>query len=159
MIIDERYFTYPETYIAGIETKSDGVPAGNAPKIIGEINAYIRKYEPRFLRELLGREVAESIDKYPKIRKLLANETDGTSVIAKYVYFMYTRDNVTFNTVAGEKLKNTENSTRTFPVQRLVRVWNDMVDECWSIVNSVEDAEIHPNLQSGIFDKINVYGL
>lgn len=159
MIIDERYFTYPETYIAGIETKSDGVPAGNAPKIIGEINAYIRKYEPRFLRDLLGRDVAENIDKYPKIRKLLANETEGTSVIAKYVYFMYTRDNVTFNTVAGEKLKNTENSTRTFPVQRLVRVWNDMVDECRSIVNSVEDAEIHPNLQSGIFDKINVYGL
>lgn len=159
MIIDERYFTYPETYIAGIETKSDGVPAGNAPKIIGEINAYIRKYEPRFLRELLGREVADNIDKYPEIRKLLANETDGTSVIAKYVYFMYTRDNVTFNTVAGEKLKNTENSTRTFPVQRLVHVWNDMVDECWGIINSVDGVEIHPNLQAGIFDKINVFGL
>lgn len=159
MIIDERYFTYPETYIAGIETKSDGVPAGNAPKIIGEINAYIRKYEPRFLRDLLGIEVAGSIDKYPKIRKLLANETEGASVIAKYVYFMYSRDKMTFNTVAGEKLKNTENSTRTSPVQRLVRVWNDMVDECWSIVNSIEDVEVHPNFRASIFDKINVFGL
>lgn len=159
MIIDERYFTYPETYIAGIETKSDGVPAGNAPKIIGEINAYIRKYEPRFLRDLLGRDVADSIDKYPEIRKLLANEMEGTSVIAKYVYFMYSRDKMTFNTVAGEKLKNTENSTRTFPVQRLVRVWNDMVDECWGIVNSIEDVEVHPNFRASIFDKINVFGL
>lgn len=159
MILDERYFTYPETYIAGIETKSDGKPAGPAPKIISDIQAYIAKYEPRFLRMLLGSDVADNIEDYPAIVALLAQSDKGTSVIAKYVYFYYLRDHMTFNTVAGEKLKNTEKSTRTSPTHRLVRVWNDMVDECRQIIHSIDDVELSPDFYAEIFEPINIYNL
>lgn len=159
MLIDERYFTYPETYIAGIETKSDGKPAGPALKIISDIQAYIAKYEPRFLRMLLGSDVADNIEDYPAIIALLAQPDKGTSVIAKYVYFYYSRDHMTFNTVAGEKLKNTENSTRTSPTHRLVRVWNDMVDECWHIIHSIDKVELCPDFHAEIFEKINTFNL
>lgn len=159
MLIDERYFTYPETYIAGIETKSDGKPAGPALKIISDIQAYIAKYEPRFLRMLLGSDVADNIEDYPAIIALLAQPDKGTSVIAKYVYFYYSRDHMTFNTVAGEKLKNTENSTRTSPTHRLVRIWNDMVDECWHIIHSIDKVELCPDFHAEIFEKINTFNL
>lgn len=159
MLIDERYFTYPETYIAGIETKSDGKPAGPAPKIISDIQAYIAKYEPRFLRMLLGAEVADRLKDYPEVLPLLVHADNGTSVIAKYIYFYYSRDHMTFNTVVGEKLKNTENSTRTSPTHRLVRVWNDMVDECWYIIHSVDKVELCPDFHAEIFEKINAFNL
>lgn len=159
MILDERYFTYPETYIAGIETKSDGKPAGPAPKIISDIQAYIAKYEPRFLRMLLGSDVADNIENYPAIVALLAQPDKGTSVIAKYVYFYYSRDHMTFNTVAGEKLKNTENSTRTSPTHRLVHVWNDMVAEGLEIINSIDDVELAPDFRADIFQPINVHNI
>lgn len=159
MLIDERYFTYPETYIAGIETKSDGKPAGPAPKIISDIQAYIAKYELRFLRMLLGAEVADRLKEYPELLPLLVQADNGTSVIAKYIYFYYSRDHMTFNTVAGEKLKNTENSTRTSPTHRLVRVWNDMVDECWHIIHSIDKVELCPDFHAEIFEKINAFNL
>lgn len=159
MLIDERYFTYPETYIAGIETKSDGKPAGPAPKIISDIQAYIAKYEPKFLRMLLGAEVADRLKDYPELLTLLVQADNGTSVIAKYIYFYYSRDHMTFITVAGEKLKNTENSTRTSPTHRLVRVWNDMVDECWHIIHSIDKVELCPDFHAEIFEKINAFNL
>ena len=159
MLIDERYFTYPETYIAGIETKSDGKPAGPAPKIISDIQAYIAKYEPKFLRMLLGAEVADRLKDYPELLTLLVQADNGTSVIAKYIYFYSSRDHMTVITVAGEKLKNTENSTRTSPTHRLVRVWNDMVDECWHIIHSIDKVELCPDFHAEIFEKINAFNL
>lgn len=159
MLIDERYFTHPETYVSGIETKSDGKPAGPAPKIISDIQAYIAKYEPKFLRMLLGAEVADHLKDYPELLPLLVQPDRGTSVIAKYIYFYYSRDHMTFNTVAGEKLKNTENSTRTSPTHRLVRIWNDMVDECWHIIHSIDKVELCPDFHAEIFEPINTFNL
>ena len=159
MIIDERYFTYPETYVAGIDTMSGGQPTASAQKIIAEVNSYVRKFEPRFLRALLGDGVAKNIDQYPELKKRLANPKEGTSVIAKYVYFMYSRDKATFNTIAGEKVKNTENSTRVSAAQRLARVWNDMSDECWDIINTTENVELAPNMGDDIFCRVNIFNL
>lgn len=159
MLIDEKYFTHPDTYVAGIEVQSDCRPAGNAPKIISDLQAYTAKYEPKFLRMLLGTEVADHLKDHPELSPLLVQPDKGTSVIAKYIYFYYSRDRMTFNTVAGEKLKNTENSTRTSPTHRLVRVWNDMVDECWHIIHSVDKIELCPDFHAEIFEKINAFNL
>ena len=159
MLIDEKYFTYPDTYVAGIEVQSDCRPARSAQKIISDLQAYAAKYEPLFLRMLLGADIAGTLKDYPGLLPLLVQPDKGTSVIAKYIYFYYSRDHMTFNTVAGEKLKNTENSTRTSPTHRLVRVWNDMVDECWHIVHSVENVELCPDFRAEIFEKINVFNI
>ncbi len=159
MLIDETYFMRPETYIAGIEINSNGRPAGLAPKLIADINAYIERLEPRFLRMLLGEEVAARVEDYPSILGLLRQPRHSRSVIAKYVYFYYSRDHATFNTVAGEKLKNIDMSTRTSPAPRLVALWNDMVAECWDIVNSIEDVEICPCFDADIFEQINIFNV
>lgn len=159
MLIDEKYFTHPDTYVAGIEVQSDGRPAGNAPKIISDLRAYTARYEPQFLRMLLGPDVAGRIGEYPELLPLLVQPDAGTSVIAKYIYFYYSRDHMTFNTVAGEKIPRTENSTRTSPAHRLVRLWNDMADECRSIVCRIDNVEIRPDFEAEIFEKINLFNL
>lgn len=159
MIIDERYFTNPATRIAGIDIKSDGRPTDSASRIIDDIRAYIERYEPLFIRMLLGVGVSDDIDKYPHIKQLLAQQDRGTSVIAKYVYFFYCVDHSTFNTVAGEKIKIAESSRICSPGLRLTALWNSMVDECWTIVNKIDEVDIHPSLNSDIFEKINTLGL
>lgn len=159
MLIDERYFTHPDTRIAGIEIKSDGKPAGPAPQLIDDIHAYIDRYEPKFLRLLLGKDVAGDIQQYPRIIAMLIHPEQATSVIAKYVYFYYSRDHMTFNTVAGEKLKTTERSSGVSPNSRLVHLWNSMVGDCWDIVNCIEDVEICPDFDASIFEEINVFNL
>lgn len=159
MLINAQYFTHPDTRIAGIDTESDGKPAGPAPQLIADITSYIQQYEPVFLEMLLGREAARNIDKYPDIKALLVQPDKGTSVIAKYVYFMYARDHVSFNTVAGEKIKRTPESSSVLPNSRLVMLWNDMVDECWHIISTIKGSVICPVFCSDIFEKINGFNL
>ena len=115
-------------------------------------------YEPIFLQMLLGTDVAVNIKEHPELVKMLAQPEKGTSVIAKYIYFYYSRDHMSFNTIAGEKLKNTENSSRTTQSPRLVRLWNNMVEECHYIINNTE-VDICPNLNGEIFEKINIFNL
>ena len=165
--------------IAGIETKTDCRPSPTAERILRDLTAYIERYEPMFIRMLLGPYVAANIDKYENIHTLLANPETGDSAIAKYVYFHYSRDNATFNTVAGEKLKTTESSRNVSSSARLVRVWNDMVNDCGRIISEIENMkqyeimqlslnaqpqqyslrEVRPDFDADIFKKINIYGL
>lgn len=160
MIIDERYFTYPTTYIAGIETvDANGRPAGMAPKIINDIKAYIARLEPLFLKQLLGDKISKNACNYPKLMPLLVQPDHGTSVIAKYVYFFYSRDHASFNTVSGEKIKTTDSSRPASVSFRLAQTWNEMVDECWNIVKMADDIDIKPRYESEIFEKINVFNL
>lgn len=169
MLINERYFSHPQTRIAGIDTRSDGRPTPTAERIIRDINAFIEVLEPRFLTMLLGPDAAAQLESpasdeaIEALRARLANPETGTSVIAKYVYFYYSRENMTFNTVAGEKLKLTDNSRAVMPTVRLVRVWNDMVDECRELIRALirerQCVHILPNFNSEIFEKINPYNL
>ena len=177
LLLTNRYFESPQTHIAGIETRTDCRPSPTAERILRDLTAYIERYEPEFLRMLLGPYVADKIDKYESIHKLLVNPETGESAIAKYVYFHYTRDHATFNTVAGEKLKNTENSRNVSAAARLVRVWNEMVNDCGRILHEIEQMkryeamplslgtpfyslhEVHPNFDAEIFRKINIYGI
>lgn len=176
MLINERYFSHPKTRIAGIDTRSDGKLTPTAERIIRDINAFVEVYEPRFLRMFLGPDAAAMVEScqpheatktaeaLESLRALLADPGQGTSVIAKYVYFYYSRENITFNTMAGEKLKITENSRAVTPTVRLVHLWNEMVDECREIVNTLNrerryDLPIFPDFDAEIFEKINVYNL
>lgn len=179
MLLTPRYFDNPMTRIAGIETKTDCRPSPTAERILRDLTAYIKRYEPEFLRMLLGPYVTDNINKYEDIHTLLANPETGESAIAKYVYFHYSRDNATFNTVAGEKLKTTENSRNVSASARLVRVWNEMVDDCGRILSEIEKMkqyeimplslnaqppkyslrEVRPDFNADIFKRINIYGL
>ncbi|MFR1667286.1 MAG: hypothetical protein ACLSVO_03085 [Alistipes sp.] len=159
MLIDYSYFSNPMTRIAGIDQRSDGQASSLSKKLQDEIEAYIRFYEPKFLRMMLGKELAEKIDERPDIVAMLVNLADRSSVIAKYVYFYYQRDHATFNTIAGEKLKITESSKPVSAQTRLISVWNNMVDECRQIAALMDPYAAAPDYGSAIFEKINMYGL
>ncbi len=159
MLINARYFTVLPTKIAGIDTTSDGQMSNSAQRICNELSDYIGRYEPKFLRDLLGREIADRIDDYPAIKMMLANSETGESVIAKYVYFFYTRDHATFSTMSGEKVKLGENSRNVSENQKLVLIWNDMVNECRHIVCEVDDVQLSPNFTADIFEFINQFNL
>lgn len=167
----------PLTHIAGLETKTDCHPTPVSERIMRDLTTYIERYEPQFLRMLLGPYVAVNIDKYETIHDLLVDPETSNSPIAKYVYFHYMRHHVTFNTIAGEKLKNTESSRNVSSSGRLVEVWNEMVNDCGRILSEIEEMkrcevltddsgklpyslrEIRPDFDADIFHKINIYGL
>ena len=54
MLIDYTYFEQDPTYIAGIDVKSGCTPTGAAQEIVRNVESCIRRYEPKFLRMLLG---------------------------------------------------------------------------------------------------------
>lgn len=62
-------------------------------------------------------------DKWEGLRGL-----NKKSVIAYYVAYQYIDQNETFNTTAGQKRNNSENSISVSPVFKLVDIWNKMVD-------------------------------
>lgn len=160
MLIDYTYFEQDPTYIAGIDVKSGCTPTGAAQEIVRNVESCIRRYEPKFLRMLLGIYVAENIDKYPEIAAKIANTDTKQSPIAKYIYFYYLREHVAFNSMAGEKIKMTDNSRAASPWYRLVPLWNEMVDECHQLAGSLcGETDVKPDYSSDIFEKINRFGL
>lgn len=50
------------------------------------------------------------------------------SLIANYVYYWYTRDQVTQTTGVGESATKTENAVRVSPAGKQTRAWNEMVN-------------------------------
>lgn len=159
MLIDYRYFIHPKTRIAGIDTTKDGKPTDAAERIINDITAYIKKYEPRYLRMLLGPQYQAILDADKTIKAMLVDPNTGTSVIADYVYFYYLRDFSTANTMAGEKIKIADNSERSTAAFRLVTLWNEMVRESICIVKSITHPDVKPDYDMDIFNPINPYGL
>lgn len=158
MILTPRYFVHPQTRIAGIDTTSAGRPSLASERILNDVLGYIKIYEPKFLIQLFGTEDAAEIEKRPDILRMLANPDEGTSVIAKYVYFYYARDHITFNTMAGDKILNGDDSRTVSGQMRLVNLWNEMVDECFAIIKTAGDS-ITPDWQGDIFYKINIFNL
>lgn len=64
-----------------------------------------------------------------------------------YVYFYYSRYNTTFTTSMGEKKGQSQNSTDASGVWKQTRAWNEMVQLCWALNNTV-DRSIYPEYQT-----------
>ncbi len=159
MLIDYNNFKESRTRIAGIDVLRDGCPTESAQRIINDVADYIAIYEPRFLRRLLGPSYAEIVKNNADLRDMLVHSAGGYSVIAAYVYFFYMRDHATANTEAGEKVFVSENTVRSSADNRLVWLWNDMVEECRYIAKNIGDPNIRPDWSADIFHKINTFNL
>lgn len=163
-LITERYFTHPKTYIPAINTvdNTTGAPTGAANRLTNEIRDYIALYEPRFLLDLLGRELAEKVEtspeQYTELVKDLRDEDHGFSVIAMFVYFHFMRDGATTSTPTGEVRRRNDASKIVSPAARLVRTWNDMAQISRKIAIKYEDIAC-PNWESSIFYDINILGI
>lgn len=57
-----------------------------------------------------------------------------TSIIANYVYYWWHRNEITQSTNIGEVISKSENSTVVGPGYKMVRAWNEMVDQVWQLV-------------------------
>ncbi len=164
MLITERYFTHPKTYIPAINTVDNisNAPTGAANRLVNEIKDYIALYEPQFLRDLLGEDLAEKVetspDQYKELADDLRDEEHGFSVIAMYVYFHYMRDGATTSTPTGEVRRRGDASKIVSPAARLVRTWNDLAQRSREIAIKYENIAC-PNWDSSIFYDINILGI
>ena len=118
--------------------------AANVGGVTNTVQVFIDKYEPKFLKELLGTTLAlefinglipvpvdpptdpityEPID--PKWTAL-RDETDLKPMLIDYIYYWYIRNEVTSTAGMGEVKGKTDNATRTSSTDKLCRAWNEM---------------------------------
>jgi hypothetical protein len=101
------------------------------PDVAAHVQWYIDKYEPLYLRGLLGNELAQLLEseyakEQPEQKWIdLANEAKKSCAL--YVYYMYLKGNVTTNDGVGEVLNKSENAVNMPVVDKMVTTWNEMV--------------------------------
>lgn len=171
-LIDQSYFI-AEINIAGT----------TRPEVIETLSALVSKYEPIFLRDILGIELSalfvddlllptipqRSIDLRDgktftigqatyRWRGLLENKTDPIakrSIIANLVYYWYQRDVVTFQTPVGETSALTQNSTIANPNIKMARAWNEMVEGIWELrLFLQQNYAVYPEYQYAIINPV-----
>lgn len=113
-----------ENTIAQIET----LPVRNL------VQSFIDKYEPKFLKELLGltlyQEFITGLEEDPVDPKWISlrDETDLKAMIVDYVYVYYLRNATTSTTGTSEVKAKNNNSTPVNSIDKQVRAWNEMVN-------------------------------
>jgi hypothetical protein len=100
------------------------------PDVAARVQWFISKYEPLYLRKLLGKALAELFAcEY-------ANETHDAKwdvladkvrpLLLGYIYFYYQLNAETVSTGVGEVSEQSENAVRTSATYKMVRAWNEM---------------------------------
>lgn len=138
-LIDITYFEDADLVIPGLDAEWN----------TDELTELISKYEPEYLKAILGyacwkafdagltastarwvalRDGDEYTDASGVLRKWDGFKNDELkSPIANYVYYYWLRKNGTTTTVSGEKESKTEKSVNVSSVHKQVRAWNEMV--------------------------------
>ena len=144
MLIDPSYF-HGEILIAQrgqLEVQED-------------IEGLIAKYEPKILRELLGKSLYKEFmegleDPFPDPKWInlrdgvdgewmgLAN-MDKLSLIANYVYYHWMRKENLQTVGIGTVKVEAENAVKASPVEKYVRAWNEMVDWICELHDYIRD--------------------
>lgn len=151
------------------------------------LRAFIAKYEPRFLRMLVGDALCALLLAYSEAEKVGGDETeppdgwpDGAVVaderldrlterlrpiLAGYIYFYYRRNAATQTVGAGwEAELDAEHARSVSPIYKMVGAWNDAVSEACALKRQLEgerDAypEFAPSIGSEVFLYKNTFGL
>lgn len=133
MLIDLTYFT-GEILVA----------QRSQPEVQEDLTRLVAKYEPKVLTDLMGKTmyaafIAGLAEETPDAKWInlkngvpgewmgLANATK-LSLIANYVYCMWSRKENTQTAGIGTVVPKAENATKIAPVDNYVRAWNEMVD-------------------------------
>lgn len=130
------------------------------------IDLFISKHEDDYLLKVLGYplfKLLKAASGYPVIstgrfgdllngaeyvnNKGQTREFPGLKVatgnpIASYVWYYFTRDNVSFASPAGEVKNNTENASSASVKVKQMRAWNEMVtftEQLWDFLDANED--------------------
>ena len=141
MLIDVSYFTSGPRHILNASTNA--TPAQNSVSVNKFIMGYVSHYQLAFLCEILGDDLAASINAYlvEKVEAEPAEEqsefvvNEGYELLcdklresfADYVFFYILRDANTQSTDRGIVIWKNENET-VAPIHRQCAVWNEMVN-------------------------------
>lgn len=138
-LIDTTYF-WGELEIAGTNTENNPIAAGK----LTELTAYITKYEPIVLKELLSETVYNEFmagliddpieEKWKTLRNKLQDVVALTSPIANFVYWHFVVGHVSYSATSGEVIPTFENATLASVNKKIVRAWNEASDQWEAIV-------------------------
>lgn len=168
MLIDRQYFRGELS-----------VPNTDSQAVGSKLDAFIAKYEVKFLGDVLGLPlyrlfragllVTPTVDaKWITLRDgdgedwkgLIYTEGEGVrrSPIANFVYFHWMRDAVSTWAAQGEKLPTLEGGTRTAANGRMARVWNELCDEVSGLYTFVSsNLTDYPQYEELDFTRIREY--
>lgn len=102
-------------------------------------DAYPNPVASRFINLMNGAEYEDSngfTRKFPGLKVAIGNP------LANYVWYWFNRDNVSYNTIMGEKKAATENSANASQMLKQSRAWNEMVDftiQLWKYLDANDD--------------------
>jgi hypothetical protein len=103
------------------------------PDVAERVRWFIKKYEPKYLRKLLGEKLAELLEtEYAKEEHeekwdILADKV--RPMLAGYIYFYFQCNEETTSAGVGEVSEQSENAVRTTATYKMVRAWNEMAHD------------------------------
>lgn len=96
---------------------------------VGEnLQAFIDKYEPLFLTELLGVELYDELKAHKGDTRFVELLPYLKPAIVDYVYWFYLQDQNTVTATTGGAKPKQQNSTNASAYPKMVRAWNEMVE-------------------------------
>lgn len=103
------------------------------PAVASLIQGFIDKYEPLFLKKLLGidlyNEFVAGLAADPIDAKwlYLRDDTEIKPMLVNYIYYYYLRNQTTLSAGISEVKPKAENARPVSSVDKQVRAWNEMV--------------------------------
>lgn len=138
MLIDATYFI-GELNIANRDQAS----------VQSAITHFIGKYEDKYLYELMGKTLYEAYlagivevpipTKWTNLQDKIRNNTSKVSPIASYVYWWYMRNQASQTVGMGQAKPAAENAVIVSNIDKMVRSWNEMVDQTNVIAKFIND--------------------
>lgn len=151
------------------------IPNLDSSYISENLNNFIIEYEPEILLYLLGLNLYNTYIANPTDSRFIVltngityTTTTGEqkkwrglktvigsnkySLIAYYVYYFYTRNEVTNTTGVGEAINKTSNATRVSPIQKQTLVWNKMLDWIYELYDFLDaNKQTYPEWNNMIY--------
>ena len=189
MILDKTYFSKRPIKVPQSESLGNGVSSKISTSDAAIIDECINLYEPKFLINLLGYDVANEfieaykasiltenpIDLEPKwvaLKNKLYNITEKTSPAANYVFFFICDEIIQTTTRVGSAVGKLEETQVVSFIQKQATAWNLMTENLFCFYKWLEsvqsdyehdDVKLSPKLDENgkyiLLKNVNIYGI
>lgn len=139
--LNKDFFTGDYLNIPNMSSSSTGAAGAISQANGSKLDKLINRLEPEFLKKALGKDLYLAFksgmnvvtpitpeQKWIDLAKQLVDIDLMVSAFANYVWFDWSRSNATSTTGNGETIASKENAKSVAPIDRQVRIWNQMVD-------------------------------
>lgn len=138
MLIDATYFI-GELAIANRDQ----------PSVLASINLFIAKYEPKYLKLVMGDTLYAAYlagieedpipAKWTNLQNVIRVSSTKDSAIAGYVYWWYMRDMASQTVGMGQVKPAAENAIMVSNIDKMTRAWNEMSEQTMKIAKFIMD--------------------